>query len=67
VGIIVSALVALPLYQKMRLNPEPILKVIRDIGRDVTPMSYVLKLMYCFIDKPASPSAEYTDHVTCVK
>jgi hypothetical protein len=33
-GVIVSALVALPLYQKMGLNPEPILKVIRDIGRE---------------------------------
>jgi hypothetical protein len=32
-GVIVSALVALPLYQKMGLNPEPVLKVIRDIGR----------------------------------
>jgi hypothetical protein len=33
-GVIVSALIALPLYQKMGLNPEPILKVIRDIGRE---------------------------------
>jgi hypothetical protein len=33
-GVIVSALVALPLYHKMGLNPEPILKVIRDIGRE---------------------------------
>jgi transposase-like protein len=33
-GVIVSALVALPLYQKMGLNPEPVLKVIRDIGRE---------------------------------
>jgi hypothetical protein len=33
-GVIVSALVALPLYQKMGLNPEPILRVIKDIGRE---------------------------------
>jgi hypothetical protein len=33
-GVIVSALVALPLYHKMGLNPEPVLKVIRDIGRE---------------------------------
>jgi len=33
-GVIVSALVALPLYHKMGLNPEPILKGIRDIRRE---------------------------------
>jgi hypothetical protein len=33
-GVIVSALVALPLYHKMGLNPEPVLKVIKDIRRE---------------------------------
>jgi len=33
-GVVVSALMALPLYKKMGLNPEPILKVIRDIERE---------------------------------